>query len=140
MSFEPSEPPDPPELEVREVKDRSMNLRWTQRFDGNSVITSYDIEYKNKTGTFCWAAGATLLTSPLSSVKHKAVSLFLFLKWTKQMTVAASVIFLCLARFVGAEACHAKHLPHKQSGQHRGPSPCLCLQHTDVFLQCNRQE
>lgn len=27
-----------------------MNLRWTQRFDGNSVITSYDIEYKNKTG------------------------------------------------------------------------------------------
>uniref|UniRef100_A0A8C2FH97 Down syndrome cell adhesion molecule like 1 n=1 Tax=Cyprinus carpio TaxID=7962 RepID=A0A8C2FH97_CYPCA len=42
------EPPDPPELEVREVKDRSMNLRWTQRFDGNSIITSYDIEYKNK--------------------------------------------------------------------------------------------
>uniref|UniRef100_A0A3B5M0A6 Down syndrome cell adhesion molecule like 1 n=1 Tax=Xiphophorus couchianus TaxID=32473 RepID=A0A3B5M0A6_9TELE len=46
------EPPDPPELEVREVKDRSMNLRWTQRFDGNSVITSYDIEYKNKTDTW----------------------------------------------------------------------------------------
>ncbi|KAL2095597.1 hypothetical protein ACEWY4_007745 [Coilia grayii] len=43
-----AEPPDPPELEVREVKDRSMNLRWTQRFDGNSIITSYDIEYKNK--------------------------------------------------------------------------------------------
>ncbi|KAJ8403710.1 hypothetical protein AAFF_G00345780 [Aldrovandia affinis] len=43
------EPPDPPELEVREVKDRSMNLRWTQRFDGNSIITSFDIEYKNKT-------------------------------------------------------------------------------------------
>ncbi|KAG7282683.1 hypothetical protein CRUP_017609 [Coryphaenoides rupestris] len=38
---------DPPELEVREVKDRSMNLRWIQRFDGNSIITSYDIEYKN---------------------------------------------------------------------------------------------
>lgn len=50
FSFKSSEPPDPPELEVREVKDRSMNLRWTQRFDGNSVITSYDIEYKNKTG------------------------------------------------------------------------------------------
>ncbi|XP_041090779.1 Down syndrome cell adhesion molecule-like protein 1 homolog [Polyodon spathula] len=42
------EPPDPPELEVREVKARSMNLRWTQRFDGNSIITSFDIEYKNK--------------------------------------------------------------------------------------------
>ncbi|XP_048837353.1 Down syndrome cell adhesion molecule-like protein 1 homolog isoform X1 [Brienomyrus brachyistius] len=46
------EPPDPPELEVREVKDRSMNLRWTQRFDGNSMITSFDIEYKNKSDTW----------------------------------------------------------------------------------------
>ncbi|CAF97469.1 unnamed protein product, partial [Tetraodon nigroviridis] len=46
------EPPDPPELEVREVKDRSMNLRWTQRFDGNSAITTYDIEYKNKTDSW----------------------------------------------------------------------------------------
>ncbi|KAL8173408.1 UNVERIFIED_CONTAM: Down syndrome cell adhesion molecule-like protein 1, partial [Gekko kuhli] len=42
------EPPDPPELEIREVKARSMNLRWTQRFDGNSIITGFDIEYKNK--------------------------------------------------------------------------------------------
>uniref|UniRef100_A0A8D3BP51 DS cell adhesion molecule like 1 n=1 Tax=Scophthalmus maximus TaxID=52904 RepID=A0A8D3BP51_SCOMX len=46
------EPPDPPELEVREVKDRSMNLRWIQRFDGNSIITSYDIEYKNKSDSW----------------------------------------------------------------------------------------
>lgn len=45
------EPPDPPELEIREVKARSMNLRWTQRFDGNSIITGFDIEYKNKSGT-----------------------------------------------------------------------------------------
>lgn len=47
----PPEPPDPPELEIREVKARSMNLRWTQRFDGNSIITGFDIEYKNKSGT-----------------------------------------------------------------------------------------
>lgn len=47
------EPPDPPELEIREVKARSMNLRWTQRFDGNSIITGFDIEYKNKSGR-CW--------------------------------------------------------------------------------------
>ena len=46
----PPEPPDPPELEIREVKARSMNLRWTQRFDGNSIITGFDIEYKNKSG------------------------------------------------------------------------------------------
>ncbi|CDQ98880.1 unnamed protein product [Oncorhynchus mykiss] len=29
-----------------------MNLRWIQRFDGNSIITSYDIEYKNKSDTW----------------------------------------------------------------------------------------
>ncbi|XP_069038519.1 cell adhesion molecule DSCAML1 isoform X1 [Lepisosteus oculatus] len=46
------EPPDPPELEVKEVKARSMNLRWTQRFDGNSIITSFDIEYKNKSDSW----------------------------------------------------------------------------------------
>ncbi|XP_040113725.1 Down syndrome cell adhesion molecule-like protein 1 [Oryx dammah] len=46
------EPPDPPELEIREVKARSMNLRWTQRFDGNSIITGFDIEYKNKTDSW----------------------------------------------------------------------------------------
>lgn len=35
------------------MKARSMNLRWTQRFDGNSIITGFDIEYKNKSGR-CW--------------------------------------------------------------------------------------
>ncbi|PIO33020.1 hypothetical protein AB205_0103120, partial [Aquarana catesbeiana] len=29
-----------------------MNLRWTQRFDGNSIITAFDIEYKNKSDTW----------------------------------------------------------------------------------------
>ncbi|NXI34870.1 DSCL1 protein, partial [Galbula dea] len=40
------------ELEIREVKARSMNLRWTQRFDGNSIITGFDIEYKNKSDSW----------------------------------------------------------------------------------------
>lgn len=35
-----------------------MNLRWTQRFDGNSIITGFDIEYKNKSGGL-WAGPAT---------------------------------------------------------------------------------
>uniref|UniRef100_G1P7F3 DS cell adhesion molecule like 1 n=1 Tax=Myotis lucifugus TaxID=59463 RepID=G1P7F3_MYOLU len=51
------EPPDPPELEIREVKARSMNLRWTQRFDGNSIITGFDIEYKNKPSSCVWNSG-----------------------------------------------------------------------------------
>ncbi|KAG7226120.1 hypothetical protein INR49_018731 [Caranx melampygus] len=42
------EPPDPPEVEIREVKDRTIALRWTMGFDGNSPITGYDIECKNK--------------------------------------------------------------------------------------------
>lgn len=46
----PSEPPDPPVVEIREVRDRSIALRWTMGFDGNSPITGYDIECKNKSG------------------------------------------------------------------------------------------
>ncbi|XP_070290620.1 cell adhesion molecule DSCAML1-like [Salvelinus sp. IW2-2015] len=46
------QPPDPPELEVREVKDRSMNLRWIQGSPATASITSYDIEYKNKSDTW----------------------------------------------------------------------------------------
>lgn len=44
------EPPDPPEVEIREVRDRIIALRWTMGFDGNSPITGYDIECKNKSG------------------------------------------------------------------------------------------
>uniref|UniRef100_A0A8C4S2V6 Cell adhesion molecule DSCAM n=1 Tax=Erpetoichthys calabaricus TaxID=27687 RepID=A0A8C4S2V6_ERPCA len=46
------EPPDPPEVEIREVRERSITLRWTMGFDGNSPITGYDIEYKNKTDSW----------------------------------------------------------------------------------------
>lgn len=46
----PVEPPDPPEVEIREVKDRTIALRWTMGFDGNSPITGFDIESKNKSG------------------------------------------------------------------------------------------
>uniref|UniRef100_A0A4W5LN73 Cell adhesion molecule DSCAM n=1 Tax=Hucho hucho TaxID=62062 RepID=A0A4W5LN73_9TELE len=46
------EPPDPPEVEIREVKDRTIALRWTMGFDGNSPITGFDIECKNKSGSW----------------------------------------------------------------------------------------
>lgn len=46
------EPPDPPVVEIREVKDRTIALRWTMGFDGNSPITGFDIESKNKSGNF----------------------------------------------------------------------------------------
>uniref|UniRef100_A0A3Q2XW01 Cell adhesion molecule DSCAM n=1 Tax=Hippocampus comes TaxID=109280 RepID=A0A3Q2XW01_HIPCM len=46
------EPPDPPEVEIREVKDRTIALRWTMGFDGNSPIIGYDIECKNKSASW----------------------------------------------------------------------------------------
>lgn len=46
----PTEPPDPPEIEIKDVKARTITLRWTMGFDGNSPITGYDIECKNKSG------------------------------------------------------------------------------------------
>uniref|UniRef100_A0A670KFQ0 Cell adhesion molecule DSCAM n=1 Tax=Podarcis muralis TaxID=64176 RepID=A0A670KFQ0_PODMU len=46
------EPPDPPEIEIREVRARSIALRWTMGFDGNSPITGYDIECKNKSDSW----------------------------------------------------------------------------------------
>lgn len=45
-----AEPPDPPEIEIKDVKARTITLRWTMGFDGNSPITGYDIECKNKSG------------------------------------------------------------------------------------------
>uniref|UniRef100_H9GC28 DS cell adhesion molecule like 1 n=1 Tax=Anolis carolinensis TaxID=28377 RepID=H9GC28_ANOCA len=51
LTVQGTELPRPPPL-IREVKARSMNLRWTQRFDGNSIITGFDIEYKNKSDSW----------------------------------------------------------------------------------------
>lgn len=50
MSYCLTEPPDPPEIEIKDVKARTITLRWTMGFDGNSPITGYDIECKNKSG------------------------------------------------------------------------------------------
>ncbi|KAA8586482.1 hypothetical protein FQN60_000318 [Etheostoma spectabile] len=40
------------EVEIREVKDRTIALRWTMGFDGNSPITGFDIESKNKSASW----------------------------------------------------------------------------------------
>ncbi|XP_055975300.1 cell adhesion molecule DSCAM isoform X1 [Sorex fumeus] len=46
------EPPDPPEIEIKDVRARTITLRWTMGFDGNSPITGYDIECKNKSDSW----------------------------------------------------------------------------------------
>ncbi|XP_062407788.1 cell adhesion molecule DSCAM-like [Sardina pilchardus] len=51
------EPPDSPLVEIRDVQDRIITLHWNMVFDGNSPITGYDIEYKNKTAP--WSSAIT---------------------------------------------------------------------------------
>lgn len=41
-----SVPPDPPVIELEEVKDNTISLLWTPGFDGDSPITGYYLEYK----------------------------------------------------------------------------------------------
>lgn len=41
-----SVPPDPPVVELKEVKDNTISLLWTPGFEGDSPITGYYLEYK----------------------------------------------------------------------------------------------
>ncbi|XP_029326624.1 Down syndrome cell adhesion molecule isoform X2 [Mus caroli] len=58
------EPPDPPEIEIKDVKARTITLRWTMGFDGNSPITGYDIECKNKSASACTPRTGLARVSP----------------------------------------------------------------------------
>ncbi|XP_028817539.1 Down syndrome cell adhesion molecule homolog isoform X1 [Denticeps clupeoides] len=51
------EPPESPLVEIRDVQDRIITLHWNMVFDGNSPITGYDIEYKNKSAP--WSSAIT---------------------------------------------------------------------------------
>lgn len=42
--------PNPLKVETREVKERTVTVRWTPVFDGGRPITSYRIDLKNKQG------------------------------------------------------------------------------------------
>uniref|UniRef100_A0AAY4ANP8 Cell adhesion molecule DSCAM n=1 Tax=Denticeps clupeoides TaxID=299321 RepID=A0AAY4ANP8_9TELE len=55
------EPPEPPKVEIGEVRDRTITLRWNMGFDGNSPITGYDIEYKNKSDVSSQLNQATII-------------------------------------------------------------------------------
>ena len=68
----PTEPPDPPEIEIKDVKARTITLRWTMGFDGNSPITGYDIECKNK-------SGKASISPPLCFLFEKPFGVFSFL-------------------------------------------------------------
>ncbi|KAG7253251.1 hypothetical protein CRUP_021325, partial [Coryphaenoides rupestris] len=46
------DPPDPPVLELLEVKDKQVSLCWTAGFDGGVPISSYELEYKLETASW----------------------------------------------------------------------------------------
>lgn len=45
-----SVPPDPPILELNEVKNYAISLFWTPGFEGSSPITGFYLEYKASNG------------------------------------------------------------------------------------------
>lgn len=42
--------PDPPVVEVKEVKDNTFSLSWTPGLEGDRPITGYCLEYKAANG------------------------------------------------------------------------------------------
>ncbi|KAF7668701.1 hypothetical protein LDENG_00294720 [Lucifuga dentata] len=52
-------PPDPPVVELREVRDNTVSFCWTAGFDGGSPITGYDLEYK--AANVSWDSTKTVL-------------------------------------------------------------------------------
>lgn len=43
-------PPDPPVVELKEVKDNMFSLAWTPGFEGDSPIAGFILEYKALNG------------------------------------------------------------------------------------------
>lgn len=55
--------PNSPRIQTREVKERTLTLRWAPVFDGGRPITSYNIDLKNKQAP--WSTSiTTVLTNP----------------------------------------------------------------------------
>lgn len=55
-------PPDPPTLELKEVRGSTISLAWTPGFEGDGPITVYYMESK--------AVNGELLVKPLLTSKH----------------------------------------------------------------------
>ncbi|XP_061901884.1 cell adhesion molecule DSCAML1-like isoform X2 [Entelurus aequoreus] len=47
-----SESPDPPVVELKEVRDNAVSLTWTAGFEGGGPITGYFLEYKAVNGSW----------------------------------------------------------------------------------------
>ncbi|XP_077589069.1 cell adhesion molecule DSCAML1-like [Stigmatopora nigra] len=52
MEKRPTVPPDPPVVELKEVKDNTVCLSWTPGFEGDAPISGYFLEYKQINGTW----------------------------------------------------------------------------------------
>lgn len=61
------EHPEPPtNLHLINFSSRSVNLSWEAPYDGNSIITSYIVQYKNMSGKFISHTHSALTTRILS--------------------------------------------------------------------------
>ncbi|XP_062281406.1 cell adhesion molecule DSCAM-like isoform X1 [Scomber scombrus] len=63
-------PPNPVRVEMQEVKERTITVRWTPVFDGGKPITSYVIDLKNKQ-----ASWDTTFRTPVSNPDLTQVTL-----------------------------------------------------------------
>ena len=43
-------PPDPPVVELKEVRDNTFSILWTPGFEGDTPITGYYLESKSANG------------------------------------------------------------------------------------------
>lgn len=122
LPFHPSspEPPDPPEVEIREVKDRTIALRWTMGFDGNSPITGYDIECKNKSGR--------------SSGKDERM------RKEKRAVDLLHLRFFSSSSVVAIGAGHQRRIAAAQPGHYHRPPSLLHLQHPHGRKEHHRQQ
>ncbi|XP_018531275.1 cell adhesion molecule DSCAML1 [Lates calcarifer] len=60
--------PNPVRVETREVKERTITVRWTPAFDGGSPITSYKIDLKNKQASWDTAVRTVVSNPELTQV------------------------------------------------------------------------
>ncbi|XP_023258802.1 Down syndrome cell adhesion molecule homolog [Seriola lalandi dorsalis] len=63
-----AESPDSPRVETREVKERTVTVRWAPVFDGGRPITSYTIDLKNKQASWSTAIKTVIANPQLTQV------------------------------------------------------------------------
>ncbi|KAF0039427.1 hypothetical protein F2P81_007662 [Scophthalmus maximus] len=92
--------PNPLKVEIREVKERTVTVRWTPVFDGGRPITSYSVDLKNKQASWDTAERTELSNPELTQVTlmdlrpAKTYNLRMFVANSVGMSEASNVLTL----------------------------------------------